>query len=79
MPVSVIAGEDLPDFPAGVVDKPVSGGRVGPPPAQSRIQDQAQEEGGSQDPVDNRRAAGMGRKNMRMCIPARLVPRSVFR
>jgi hypothetical protein len=46
--------EDLPDLADGVEDQHVAGGQVGPPPAQHGVQDQAQQDRGSQDPVDQR-------------------------
>jgi hypothetical protein len=53
----VQSGEDLPHLAGGVIDEHVPGGRVGPPPAQAGIQDQAEQDGGGENPVDHRDAA----------------------
>ena len=39
---SAVGGEDFADLARGVVDQYVAGGRVGPPPARSGVQDQAE-------------------------------------
>ena len=53
-PGSVIPGEDLPYLPDGVVNQQVPGSGIGPPHPRRSVQDQAEENGGGQDPVDQR-------------------------
>ena len=52
-PVSSVPGEeDFPGFAERVVDQDVSDRRVGPSPAQSGVEDQAEQDGHGEQPVD---------------------------
>ena len=71
---SVIVDEDLPYLADRVVDQHVPGSRVGPPPAQRRVEHQAEQNGSGEDPVDQGTRPSVASTGLPSAWPVRVLP-----